>query len=194
MNLHHVKDARDKLVQSIDERFDFLETNHLFGVTSLLDPNFGKYWLKGGRELESWIEKLAYLRDWETENLTPSSIVASSCKPISTSLLILHDHADDSTDQEDCKIGTVRKLLQSMPKPNGSCIDTLGFWKIHEKAHPELAKLARKLLSIPAGSDAVERAFSQTGYIVRQHRRNLSDRNCERLFFIKNNTKYLSVV
>jgi hypothetical protein len=62
MNLHHVKDARDKLVSSLDERFDFLETNHLFGVTSLFDPNFGKYWLKGGRELESWIEKLAYLR------------------------------------------------------------------------------------------------------------------------------------
>ncbi len=47
LNLRHAKDARDKLVSSHDERFDFLETNHLFG------PNFGKYWLKSGRELES---------------------------------------------------------------------------------------------------------------------------------------------
>ncbi len=38
------------------------------------------------------------------------------------------------------------------------------FWKVHEKAHPELAKIARKLLSIPAGSDAVGRAFSQTNF------------------------------
>jgi hypothetical protein len=55
---------------------------------------------------------------------------------MSTSLSILHDPADDSTDQDDCKIEAVRKLLQSIPKPNGSRIDTLGFWKKHEKAHP----------------------------------------------------------
>ena len=78
-----------------------------------------------------------------------------------------------------------------MPEPEGKNIDVMNFWKLQSMTQPLLGDLAQKVLSIPAGSDAVERAFSQTNYIVRQHRRNLSDKNCENLFFIKNNMKFL---
>ena len=66
-----------------------------------------------------------------------------------------------------------------------SYADTLEFWKTHEKDLPYLSKQAKILLSIPATSASVERFFSKTGYIMRPHRRRLSDMLAEKLFFFK---------
>jgi zinc finger BED domain-containing protein 1 (E3 SUMO-protein ligase ZBED1) len=56
--------------------------------------------------------------------------------------------------------------------------------------YPLLAKLARKLLAVPASTAAVERVFSETGYIMRPHRRRLADKQAENLFFLKCNMEF----
>ncbi len=66
--------------------------------------------------------------------------------------------------------------MMLMPEPDpDNYVDVLAYWNLQSRAQPLLADLAKKVLSIPAGTDGVERAFSQTNYIFRQHRRNLSD-------------------
>lgn len=66
--------------------------------------------------------------------------------------------------------------------------NVLQFWKENEKHFPNLAKKARKLLAIPATSAAVERFFSKTGFILRPHRRRMSDTVAEQIFFRKGNS------
>ena len=65
--------------------------------------------------------------------------------------------------------------------------DTLAFWKENEKQFNILARLAKKILAIPATSASVERFFSKTGFILRPHRRKFLDQNAEKIFFIKGN-------
>ncbi len=65
--------------------------------------------------------------------------------------------------------------------------DTLLFWKTHEQEFNFLSKKAKFILAIPATSASVERFFSKTGYIMRPHRRRLSDKMAHYLFFLKGN-------
>jgi hypothetical protein len=67
--------------------------------------------------------------------------------------------------------------------------DPLLFWKENCSDYAMLAKLAKRLLAVPASSAAVERVFSQTGFILRPHRRTLNDLNAENLFFVKCNNE-----
>jgi hypothetical protein len=47
--------------------------------------------------------------------------------------------------------------------------------------------LHRFLHHIPATSAAVERFFSKTSFILRKHRRSMSEKLAEQLFFLKEN-------
>jgi hypothetical protein len=44
--------------------------------------------------------------------------------------------------------------------------DPLLFWKCHEKQFPQLAKLAKKYLTVPASSATVERMCRLSGHIL----------------------------
>ena len=55
----------------------------------------------------------------------------------------------------------------------GSDLSALDFWKAHEKTYPHLASLAKKYLSVPAASAAIERMFSIAGHIFSLKRRKL---------------------
>ena len=68
-------------------------------------------------------------------------------------------------------------------------IDTLEFWRTIKGRYPMIERAALKILGIPATSAFVERCFSKTGYIHRQHRRRLNSANSERLFFLRCNSE-----
>lgn len=72
-------------------------------------------------------------------------------------------------------------------------VDTLLFWKQHGNELGTIAKVALKVLAVPATSAAVERFFSKTGYIMRQHRRRLKDDLATKLFIIKANGRLLDL-
>lgn len=61
--------------------------------------------------------------------------------------------------------------------------DTLSFWKLNATLLPTEAQAAQQLLAIPATSAEWKRFFSKTGYVMRSHRRKLSDKTGEQLFF-----------
>ncbi|RMZ99734.1 Zinc finger BED domain-containing [Brachionus plicatilis] len=66
-------------------------------------------------------------------------------------------------------------------------IDPLDWWQRKEASFPSLAKIAKKILGIPATTASVERFFSKTGYILRQHRLKMADTLAENLFYLKKN-------
>ncbi|CAF5166845.1 unnamed protein product, partial [Rotaria magnacalcarata] len=53
--------------------------------------------------------------------------------------------------------------------------------------YPTLSKLAMKFLSIPATSAPVERVFSQSGFLFRQHRASMTRTTLQQLTMLKCN-------
>lgn len=68
-------------------------------------------------------------------------------------------------------------------------VNPFSFWSSHEAnpKYPELSKLARQVLIVPATSAPVERLFSHGGIITRPHRACLSDKNLSNIIFLKCN-------
>ena len=61
------------------------------------------------------------------------------------------------------------KKYEACPNP-GRNADVLAFWKLNEEAFPQLAKMARIVLAIPASSAKSERVFSTGGLVVTSKR------------------------
>ncbi|KAL4557143.1 hypothetical protein LXL04_035315 [Taraxacum kok-saghyz] len=55
----------------------------------------------------------------------------------------------------------------------GEDLDVLSFWKAHQYRYPELALMARDILSIPVSTVASESAFSNGGRVLDQYRSSL---------------------
>ena len=66
-------------------------------------------------------------------------------------------------------------------------VNILKWWKDHEKILPLLAKLAKKVFTIPASSSKSERVFSAGGNFVTKKRSKLAPKKVEDLILIKEN-------
>ena len=63
----------------------------------------------------------------------------------------------------------------------GEDLDVLCFWKAHQYRYPELACMARDILSIPISTVAFESAFSNGGRVLDQYRSALKPETVEAL-------------
>ena len=69
--------------------------------------------------------------------------------------------------------------------------NVLGWWKSEEKHLPLLAKLARRILAIPASSGKSERVFSTGGNFVKEKRTRLNALKVQNLIIIKENSAHV---
>ncbi len=107
---------------------------------------------------------------------------------------LLHSDTDSLSEEEesheDQKIQVVRKEVQmyfsesQIPKQE----DPLGWWKENEGRFPNMSKLARSFLCIPASSTPAERIFSAAGNICSQKRASLSREHVDMLTFLHFNS------
>jgi hypothetical protein len=68
-------------------------------------------------------------------------------------------------------------------------IDLLPWWRENEKVFPNVAKVARRLLCVPASSAASERSFSVAGLTVSQRRAALDPETVHNILFIHSNAE-----
>ena len=66
-------------------------------------------------------------------------------------------------------------------------VNILHWWRDHEKVLPNLSKVAKKVLTVPASSAKSERVFSTGGNFVTKKRSRLSPKKVEELIVIKEN-------
>ena len=66
-------------------------------------------------------------------------------------------------------------------------VDILQWWKKHESVLPLLARIAKRVLAIPASSAKSERVFSTGGNIVTAKRNRTASKKVEALILIKEN-------
>jgi len=77
--------------------------------------------------------------------------------------------------------------LNFLPDLSSADGDILAYWKAHEPSVPDVARLARRILSIPASSASSERLFSAAGRTITPQRTNLSAARAEQLIFVQQN-------
>ena len=70
-------------------------------------------------------------------------------------------------------------------------VSVLNFWREKQYRWESLAKVAKKVLGVPASSSAVERMFSIAGHIFSIKRRRMKPRIFEQLVFCKLNDHLL---
>ena len=68
---------------------------------------------------------------------------------------------------------------------NGSIKSALGWWKTHHHEYPDLAKMVRDTLAVPASGCSVERMFSMSGRIATWQRSRLHDTTISDLMMYK---------
>lgn len=71
----------------------------------------------------------------------------------------------------------------------GSDNDLLEWWQTNEPIFPNLAKLAKKILPIPAGSSSSERLFSVAGRVLEERRTNLRPEKVNQTLFVNSNLR-----
>ena len=94
----------------------------------------------------------------------------------------------DLCDPED--IGQQRNELSEQAYVNmkiAKDVDMVEFWKENRALLPQLFKVARRVLCVPASSSASERVFSTGGRLLEKQRTNLTPDSTDSLLFLHSN-------
>ena len=91
------------------------------------------------------------------------------------------DDEEDSDPDEDIE----REFNNYLAEPEDRGADPLVWWKEHEAKYPNLSKLAKKYLAIPATSVEAERRFSDLGILLTKRRLNMTGAHVDAQLFLK---------
>ena len=106
-----------------------------------------------------------------------------SKKKSTLAILLGEDEEDDSMV---LTISEFKKCLKETPlKSSEIC---LGWWSKHDHTYPNLAKLAKRYLCVPATLVPAEQVFSVAGEIVNAKRASLRPENVGLLIFLNKNS------
>ncbi len=99
---------------------------------------------------------------------------------------------DDESDEEDEDIvveesSEVDEYLLLPHMSEGMSFDLLAWWKKHSKRWPNLAKMARQYLALPATFAGVERLFSNGGQMHGSLRKSIKEQTLEMMLYINKN-------
>ena len=72
----------------------------------------------------------------------------------------------------------------------GRDLDPHGWWRGRREQYPNLVRLARKFLCVPATSTQAERVFSWMGFLLNKRRLSLSVESVSMQLFLKDNLKW----
>jgi len=83
----------------------------------------------------------------------------------------------------------IEMYLQSKSPPRS--VNIFEWWKVNEPRYPNVARLAKSVLCIPATSTAAERVFSSAGITVSKKRSCLKPENVDKILFLNKNLQNL---
>nr|XP_033935541.1 zinc finger BED domain-containing protein DAYSLEEPER-like [Pseudochaenichthys georgianus] len=95
---------------------------------------------------------------------------------------------EDSSSSDECTEDEVSAYID-FKSPREENFDVLSWWKEHATRFPNVAHIARSILSIPASSAASERDFSTAGFVVSERRSQLKPATVDDILFLHSNLK-----
>ncbi|OMO60971.1 hypothetical protein CCACVL1_23785 [Corchorus capsularis] len=187
-----------EVAKAMKEKFDKYWNEHcvVLAFAVILDPRFKlkfvKFYLKKfddnfENKAKSILDKLkALFKEYESA----SSSSGGNCdiqgggKELDQSLIEFQSYeSDDSTSSNKSQLELYLeepRVLITMP------YDVLAYWKDNYARYPELATMARDIMTIPITTVASESTFSMGGRVVNQWRSSLTCKNAEALITTRN--------
>ena len=102
----------------------------------------------------------------------------------------LADVEDSSGDEEEQPVDEVSVYIErKSPKDREGTFDVLSWWKEHSKEFPNLSRVARSILCIPASSAPSERDFSTAGFVIQERRTQLDPETVDDILFMHSNLR-----
>lgn len=94
---------------------------------------------------------------------------------------------NDALDDVSMRFEDEMRLYLMTGKPDSEDPNMLlSWWKLRQHCFPNLSRLARKILAIPATSASAERNFSRAGLVVSDKRSSISAQNVNDILLIHN--------
>lgn len=210
---HTLKEFKQTVTQSIRRRWNLSDLSPILGLCTVLDARFKhlKFLDETTRSdvlhsLQSNTEMLMSDRDLDPDCTMADDVVLTSQDSQDTSYQ--EDSQDDmpaakkaksnkksaldillgpeENNEENVNLADeVETYLQSKSPPRSTNI--FEWWKINEPRYPNIARLARSMLCIPATSTAAERIFSSAGITVSKRRSCLKPENVDKILFLNKN-------
>ncbi|KAK1875685.1 putative AC9 transposase [Dissostichus eleginoides] len=97
-------------------------------------------------------------------------------------------NVEDSSSSDECTLDEVSAYID-FKSPREENFDVLSWWKEHATRFPNVAHIARLILSIQASSAASERDFSTAGFVVSERRSQLKPGTVDDILFLHSNLK-----
>ena len=213
MQLTHMNDFAKEILKNIKNRWPDYETNELFSVATYLDPRFGQYAFTNETAKEVAKAKILTCMFGDGETSGTDNTESNAEEVSETAVTAPTDESDDIGDVWT----TFRKILvknKSRSSESGksyslsireqmqyeldlysriSLVEPFScpfqWWASNYQNFPNVSKVAKMYLAIPATSVPSERIFSKAGLVIDQRRSNLLPKHAERLICLSHNLR-----
>ena len=178
-------------------------------ICCILDPRFKNFTFKGATPemarlarryltasfLENFLPRLVATPAQELVEVTSTNTLMTEKKKSKTAAASFLESDDDSDheveperEEEEAAPDTHEvDVYLALPEVKDKQFDLLAWWKLHAHMFPNLAKMARQFLALPATSAGIERLFSAAGIIHGDTRKSTKEEKIEDLLFVKQN-------
>jgi hypothetical protein len=178
------KSFRVALFKFITTRFGSLMYDNLFRQATFLDPIFGPTCFDSYNRNQV-IDSIKTIFNKDNEKLKDQNKEKTNKKG-NEFIGKMKRFSLDCTETDYDEITDYMRFVSSIQI---EC--PLQFWKANNFRWPNLAKIAKKVLGVPATSASVERMFSIAGHIFQAKRRRMSDKLFSNLVYCKLNEQLL---
>ncbi|XP_077063423.1 E3 SUMO-protein ligase ZBED1-like [Siphateles boraxobius] len=181
-----------RILDYMNSKYDNPATQELLDMTSFMDPRFKVRYISSDKvsdirarvmsEIEATVSQEQSLSNQDHHGMVPSDVILKKAKkslgcffktsPAPLSSMVLSHAAEAELDSY-----LVSPTIDSETDP-------LTWWRLHQVNFPQLSKLARKYLCIPATSSPSERLFSTAGNVVTCQRTCLKPTKVNMLVFL----------
>ena len=210
-----VKAFKETVVDSIKRRWSLDDISPILGLSTVLDPRFKQLKFLTSAQKSDIMFALETNIERVDDSGRGSTRVSDGCDK-DDCLIIDQNPCDDSQSISDADVPPCKKLKKSaldillgpeetssftiddeidmylQLKPPARSTNVFEWWKVNELRFPNISKLAKSMLCVPATSTAAERVFSAAGNTVSKRRSCLKPENIDRILFLNKNFYMLS--
>ena len=187
-----VRTMKKEMLDSLNRRFENVETNESLAVATLLDPCFKDKFFTGVTNRTNAKAILSTtLQEYEnSHSKRNTSLEEPPSKRPKTAVIkcladILEEENELTSESSDSQQTLGNYLSEPLvPYQAGSAFT---WWNENKKRYTQLSKLAQRYLSAPPTSVPSERLFSSAGALYTESRNRLDPEKAEQLLFIKSN-------
>ena len=170
--------------------FEKMEEKQKLRMATVLDPRFKKRAFRDPKFADMAVEEIKVLMEPEQAQLTvmeETPVEKVTAKP--SCLWDEFNEEMETEDEPETQISAVEmeiRYYMELKRMPLDC-DPLVWWKDNCSTLPKMAKIAKKILGIPASSVPSERVFSKAGEVISARRSRLQPSNVDMILFLNKN-------